>query len=156
MPSAPFDAVARRPLDDARPPVPESPAELLRLAGLTDLDGVDLNELERRLRRLTRALQGADALRRRTVRGLLVATLRAAKVGGAAALADAAIGGSCDETDVTATPFLSDEEPWPDHVDAPPSWTRWSRRSGAILCRPMSMLPARSRCGSSSPTVTRP
>jgi hypothetical protein len=35
----------------------------LRLAGLTDLDGVDLNELERRLRRLTRALHGADALR---------------------------------------------------------------------------------------------
>ena len=48
---------------------------------------------------------------------MLVATLKAAKVSGAAALADAAIGESCDETDVTRTPFLSDDAPWPERVD---------------------------------------
>ena len=88
MGSANLGAFDRPTLDDAQPVTHKSPAELLRLAGLTNLDGVDLNELERRLRRLTRALQGADALRRRTVRALLVATLKAAKVSGAAALAD--------------------------------------------------------------------
>ena len=55
MASSPLDFVDRRAFDGARPAAPESPAELLRLAGLTDLDGVDLNELEGRLRRLTRA-----------------------------------------------------------------------------------------------------
>jgi len=89
----------------------------LRLAGLTDLDGVDLNELERRLRHLTKQLQGADALRRRTVRALLVATLKAAKVSGAAGLADATIGEPGEPpTDVAATPFLADEVPWPSRV----------------------------------------
>jgi hypothetical protein len=78
--SAHLEVVDRRALDGARPPAPESPAGLLRLAGLTDLDGIDLNELERRLRHLTKQLQGADALRRRTLRELLVATLKAAKV----------------------------------------------------------------------------
>ena len=116
MASSPLDFVDRRAFDGARPAAPESPAELLRLAGLTDLDGVDLNELERRLRRLTRALQGADPLRRRTVRALLVATLKAAKVSGAAALADAAIGEPDEPRDVTATPFLADEVPWPSRV----------------------------------------
>ncbi len=116
MASANPEVVDRCALDGARPPVPESPAELLRLAGLTNIDHVDLNELERRLRRLTRALQGADALRRRTVRALLVATLKAAKVSGAAALADAAIGESDEARDVAATPFLADEVPWPSRV----------------------------------------
>ena len=116
MASAHLDAVDRPALDNARPLTHQSPAELLRLAGLTDLDGVDLNELERRLRWLTRALQGADALRRRTVRALLVATLKAAKVSGAAGLADAAIGEPDEPRDVAATPFLADEVPWPSRV----------------------------------------
>jgi len=54
--SANFEAVDRRALGGTRPPAPESPAGLLRLAGLTDLGGVDLNELERRLRHLTKQL----------------------------------------------------------------------------------------------------
>jgi hypothetical protein len=115
--SATLDAVDRHAVGGTRPPTPESPAGLLRLAGLTDLDGVDLNELERRLRHLTKQLQGADALRRRTVRALLVATLRAARVSGAAGLADAAIGEPGEPTtDVAATPFLADEVPWPSRV----------------------------------------
>jgi hypothetical protein len=113
--SAHLDAVDGA-LNGAQPLTHTSPAELLRLAGLTKLDHVDLNELERRLRRLTRALQGADALRRRTVRALLVATLKAAKVSGAAALADAAIGEPDEPRDVAATPFLADEVPWPSRV----------------------------------------
>jgi hypothetical protein len=107
--NGPDDFVARRGdialwalVDDARPLAAESAADMLRLAGLDDIPDVELNELEGRLRRLKLALQGADALRRRTVREMLVGRLRAAKIGGAAALADAAIGGSCDETDVTA------------------------------------------------------
>jgi hypothetical protein len=114
--SAKLEAVDPPAFDGAQPPTPKSPAELLRLAGLTDLDGVDLNELEGRLRRLTRALHGADALRRLTVRALLVATLKAAKVSGAAGLADAAIGESDEPRDVAASPFLADEVPWPSRV----------------------------------------
>ena len=104
-------------VDAARPMAGASAADMLRLAGLDDIQDVELNELEHRLRQLKLALRGADTLRRRTVRELLVATLKAAKVSGAAALADAAIGESCDETDVTRTPFLSDEAPWPERVD---------------------------------------
>ena len=117
MASRHLEAVDLRALDDARPPAPEGPAGLLRVAGLTDLDGVDLNDLERRLRHLTTQLQGADALRRRTVRALLVATLKAAKVSGAAGLADAAIGEPGEPaTDVAVPSFLADEVPWPARV----------------------------------------
>ena len=62
MASATLEAVDRHAVGGTRSPAPDSPAGLLRLAGLTDLDGVDLNELERRLRHLTTQLQGADAL----------------------------------------------------------------------------------------------
>jgi hypothetical protein len=115
--SATLEVVDRHAVGGMRPPAPDSPEGLLRLAGLTDLDGVDLNELERRLRHLTTQLQGADVLRRRTVRAQLMATLKAAKVSGAAGLADAAIGEPGEPaTDVTATPFLADEVPWPARV----------------------------------------
>jgi putative DNA primase/helicase len=110
---ATLEVVDRQAGAGTRPPAPDSPAGLLRLAGLTDLEGVDLNELERRLRHLTTQLQGADVLRRRTVRAQLVATLKAAKVSGAAGLADAAIGEPGEPaTDVAAAPFLADEVPW--------------------------------------------
>ncbi len=104
-------------VDAARPMAGASAADMLRLAGLDDIQDVELDELEHRLRQLKLALRGADTLRRRTVRELLVATLKAAKVGGAAGLADAAIGESCDESAAIRAPFLSDEAPWPERVD---------------------------------------
>ena len=108
MASANLQAIDRHAVGETRPPALDSPTGLLRLAGLTDLDGVDPNELERRLRYLATQLRGADALRRRTVRAQLVETLRAAKVSGAAALADAAIGEpGGPATDVAATTFLA-------------------------------------------------
>lgn len=104
-------------VDTARPLAPESAAEVLRRAGLDDIHDVDLSSLETRLRSLTTELKGADALRRRTVRELLVATLRGANVSGAAALADAAIGESCEASEAPMRTFLRDEAPWPDRVD---------------------------------------
>jgi hypothetical protein len=95
---------------------PESAADVLRLAGLDEIRDIGLADLERRLRRLKEALQGADVLRRGTVRELLVAKLRAATVSGAAALADAAIGSPPDEADPGAPAFLADEAAWPDRV----------------------------------------
>lgn len=101
-------------VDGARPMQPASAADVLRLAGLDDIHGVTLAELEGRLRRLKDGLQGADALRRRTVREMLVAALKAEKISGAAVLADAAIGG-LDETDLggPAAALIADDVPWP-------------------------------------------
>jgi hypothetical protein len=103
-------------VDGARPMQPESAADVLRLAGLDDLRNIELADLEWRLRRLKEALQGADAIRRRTVREILVAKLKAATVSGAAALADAAINSPPDATDL-APAFLADEAAWPDRVE---------------------------------------
>jgi hypothetical protein len=107
-------------IDDAKPMHPASCADILRLAGLADIRGLTLTDLEPRLRRLKDGLKGADALRRRTLREILVAALKAAKIGGAAALADAAVAG-LDEPDLEgpAAGFLADEVPWPDPVDGP-------------------------------------
>lgn len=90
---------------------------MLRLAGLDDIHDIELADLEARLRYLKAGLQGADALRRRTVGEILVATLKAAKVSGAAAFADAAIGGLPHETESGAPDFLADEAPWPERVE---------------------------------------
>lgn len=105
-------------VDGARPMQPASAADVLRLAGLDDIHNVGLTDLEGRFRLLKEGLKGADAIRRRTVREMLVATLKAEKINGAAALADAAIAG-LDETDLgtTAAGFLANDEPWPEPVD---------------------------------------
>jgi hypothetical protein len=105
-------------IDGARPMQPASAADVLRLAQLDNLHGLGLTDLEGRFRLLKDLLQGADALRRRTVRELLVAALKAVKVSGAAALVDAAISGF-DEPDLGkhAPDFLADEVPWHDQVD---------------------------------------
>ncbi len=110
------DAVLFALIDGARPMHPTSAAEVLRLAELDNIHGVTLADLERRFRRLKDGLQGADAIRRRTVREMLVSALKAEKISGAAALADAAIGG-LDETEEPAADFLADEVPWPDRVE---------------------------------------
>ena len=104
-------------MDGAQPPTPESPAELLRLAGLTDLDGVDLNELERRLRQLT---SGAAGRRRapathgpRAARGD-AQSRQGQRRGGPGRCGHRGIRTS--QRDVAATPFLADEVPWPARV----------------------------------------
>lgn len=104
-------------VDGARPIQPENAADVLRLAALDNLHGVTLDDLEGRLRRLRDALQGADAIRRRTVRELVIAALKVEKISGAAALVDAAIGGVDDDLSSPAVAFLADDEPWPDPVD---------------------------------------
>ena len=78
-------------IDRAAPLRPLSATDLLNLAGLDVVRGMSLEDLEDRLRQLKGHLHGADALRRRTVRELLVAKLKAEKVSGAAGLVDAAI-----------------------------------------------------------------
>jgi putative DNA primase/helicase len=104
-------------LDRARTIHQESAADVLRVVGLDEIHNVGLADLEGRLRRLKDALQGADQLRKRTVRELLVTALRGEKVSGAAALVDAAIGDVPDEADDHPSAFLADEAPWPDRVD---------------------------------------
>ena len=113
------DAALFAVIDGGRAVQPASAEDVLCIAGLNDINGVTLSELEGRLRRLKDGLQGADAIRRRTVREMLVAALKAAKIGGAAALADAAVGSAADETGPgELTPdFLADDVPWPERVD---------------------------------------
>ena len=113
------DAALFAVIDGARPVQPASAADVLCIVGLNDVNGVTLPELEGRLRLLKDGLQGADAIRRQTVREMLVAVLKAAKIGGATALADAAIGSARDETDHDGltTDLLADDVPWPESVD---------------------------------------
>jgi len=103
-------------VDRAWPMQPASAADVLRLAGLETIKGLTLPELEERLRLVHASLQHSDALRRRTVRELLVGQLRAEKVNGAAALADAAIG-RMDASDLSETDIVIDDVPWPEPVD---------------------------------------
>jgi len=107
------DAAVWAVIDAARSAQPASAADVLRLAGLEDLTGLSVADLETPLRALKDGLQGADSIRRRIVRELLTQRLKAAKISGAAALADTAL---C-EAAIEDAPFLTDDAPWPEPVD---------------------------------------
>jgi len=116
------DAALLALIDNAVPVQPATVDKLLDDCELLTLPaGVDAANLEPRLRRLRDALHGADAIRRAAVRSKLMAVMKAAKVPGAAALVDAAIG-AADADTPSSTPassatFLHDAEPWPEPVD---------------------------------------
>jgi hypothetical protein len=103
-------------IDEARPLQPRTAAEALHLAKLDDLHGVELSEIERRLRLLRDVLRGADVIRRAMVREMLVVALKAIKVSRVAALADAATHGP-DEAGDPAHDLVADDVPWPDRVE---------------------------------------
>jgi Protein of unknown function (DUF3631)/Bifunctional DNA primase/polymerase, N-terminal len=100
----------------ARPSQPESADDALHLAGLRDVQDLTLPELEPRLRLLKTVLSGADPIRRRMVREMLMVALKAKGISGAAALVDAALGG-LEELKEKDLAFLADVEPWPDPVE---------------------------------------
>jgi len=94
------DAVleALGPSDADRPRDPI--AQLLRDAGLADVDAATpLAAIETALRKVVASLNGADALRRAAVREEAVARLRAANVGAATRLVDAALGATAAPDD---------------------------------------------------------
>lgn len=85
---------------------------------------------------------------------MLTAKLKAAKVSGAAALADAAIGSPADKSDLGAPPFLADEAPWPDPVEGAALLDELVATVSRYVVLPMSTRLVRSCCGSSSRTGT--
>lgn len=104
-------------VDAARPVQPSTSEEVLQWARLDHVVEVGLAQLEERLRHLPDLLRGADALRRRTVRELVISKLKAAKVSGAPALVDAAIGALDDGGTDAGPQLLADDPPWPEPVD---------------------------------------